>query len=340
MQPLLLLLYCTFYGLLISNVKVSHQTADCVCPFVLRFNVQADEAEFDRRSRRSSAARTARASEWGHTAIFSDEAGDQDAKTMAGRSSRGGRSVAGASAVGGRGRQQQQQQQQQRGSRVQLAADSADPQDLLEPSTARQMVKLASGSAGTAAGGRGDGQPEFPRGDDGRYVIREEDDGYNKKKRKRRGDDMGFGEDDDSDMEDMRGFSGLDAAVRSVANAKSVRFAPTIAASLGNRSLGQRSSGSRPGGKAGSSSGGKQHTGDRYKPKAAGASGDVKGKGTSVDPYAYWQFDRKMLNRRRGKQAAAAKGLGGIVVGAQAGALKGAKAKRAAAAANAKRAKR
>jgi hypothetical protein len=65
----------------------------------------------------------------------------------------------------------------------------------------------------------------------------------------------------------------------------------------------------------------------------------VKGK-AAVDPYAYWQFDRKMLNRRRGKQAAAAKGLGGIVGGAQAGALKGAKAKRAAAAANAKRAKR
>jgi ribosomal RNA-processing protein 12 len=302
----------------------------------LRSRGQADEAEFDRRSRRSSAARTARASEWGHTAIFSEEGGDQDTKTMAGRSSRGGRSVAGASTVGGRGRQQQQQQ---RGSRVQLAADSSDPQDLLEPSTARQMVKLAAGTAGAAAAGRGDGQPEFPRGDDGRFVIREEDDDYNKKKRKRRGDDMGFGEDDDSDMEDMRGFSGLDAAVRSVANAKSVRFAPTIAASLGNRSLGQRSTGSKLGGKPGSSSGGKQHTGDRFKPKAAGASGDVKGK-AAVDPYAYWQFDRKMLNRRRGKQAAAAKGLGGIVGGAQAGALKGAKAKRAAAAANAKRAKR
>jgi ribosomal RNA-processing protein 12 len=172
-------------------------------------------------------------------------------------------------------------------------------------------------------------------------MIREEDEGKMKKKRKRSRDDMGFGDDDDSDMEDMRGFAGLDAAVRSVANAKSVRFAPSIAASLGNKSLGQRSSGSKHGKPSGgaSSNGGKQHTGDRYKPKAAGASGDVKGKG-AVDPYAYWQFDRKMLNRRRGKQAAAAKGLGGIVSGAQAGALKGAKAKRAAAAGRVKRAKR
>jgi ribosomal RNA-processing protein 12 len=171
-------------------------------------------------------------------------------------------------------------------------------------------------------------------------MIKDDDEGKNRKKRKRR-DDLGFGSDDDSDMEDMRGFAGLDAAVRSVANAKSVRFAPSIAASLGNRSLGQRSSGSKQGGRPGSGSqgSGKQHTGDRYKPKAAGASGDVKGK-AAVDPYAYWQFDRKMLNRRRGKQATAAKGLGGIVGGAQAGALKGAKAKRAAAASSVKRAKR
>jgi hypothetical protein len=226
---------------------------------------------------------------------------------------------------------------------MQLAADSADPQDLLEPSTARQMVKLAAGSAGGAARGVGD-EPAFPRADDGRFVIKEdEDERRGRKKRKWRGDDAGFGSDDDSDMEDMRGFAGLDAAVRSVANAKSVRFAPSITASLGNRSAGQRSTGSgkqhgggRPG--SGSSGSGKQHTGDRYKSRA-GASGDVKGK-ASVDPYAYWQFDRKMLNRRRGKQAAASKGLSGIVGGAQAGALKGAKAKRAAAAATAKRAKR
>ncbi len=42
-----------------------------------------------------------------------------------------------------------------------------------------------------------------------------------------------------------------------------------------------------------------------------------------VEPYAYWSLDR-----RRGKQAAADK-LASVVGGAQAGALKGAKAKRA-----------
>lgn len=54
---------------------------------------------------------------------------------------------------------------------MQLGPDSADPQDLLEPSTARQMVKLAAGTAGAAGAARADGEPEFPRGDDGRCVC-------------------------------------------------------------------------------------------------------------------------------------------------------------------------
>eukprot|EP00879_Flechtneria_rotunda_P006603 GHRR01006938.1.p1 GENE.GHRR01006938.1~~GHRR01006938.1.p1 ORF type:complete len:150 (+),score=50.28 GHRR01006938.1:611-1060(+) len=146
---------------------------------------------------------------------------------------------------------------------------------------------------------------------------------------------------DDSDMEDMQGFAGLKAAVRSVGNAKSVKFAPSIAKSLGNRSDASRKSagaGTVQGGKGGSNgSRAGHHSGERYKPKVAGTAGDVKGK-SGVDPYAYWQFDKKMLNRRRGKQAAASKGLSSVVVGAKTGALKGAKAKRAAQAA--KRARR
>ena len=36
-----------------------------------------------------------------------------------------------------------------------------------------------------------------------------------------------------------------------------------------------------------------------------------------MDPYAYWTLDRRMLNRRRGKQAAASAKLESIVGGAQ-----------------------
>lgn len=54
------------------------------------------------------------------------------------------------------------------------------------------------------------------------------------------------------------------------------------------------------------------------------AGGDVKGS-SKVEPYAYWPLDRKMLNRRAGKQADAAKGLSSLVHGARKGAAAGAK---------------
>lgn len=58
-----------------------------------------------------------------------------------------------------------------------------------------------------------------------------------------------------------------------------------------------------------------------------GAKGDTKG-ASKVEPYAYWPLDRKMLNRRAGKQAAAKKGLERVVKAAKTGAVKGHKAKR------------
>ena len=58
-----------------------------------------------------------------------------------------------------------------------------------------------------------------------------------------------------------------------------------------------------------------------------GAKGDTKG-ASKVEPYAYWPLDRKMLNRRAGKQAAAKKGLERVVKAAKTGAAKGHKAKR------------
>ncbi|KAF6251701.1 hypothetical protein COO60DRAFT_1298160 [Scenedesmus sp. NREL 46B-D3] len=308
---------------------------------------QADAAEFDRRSQRSAgsaarsaAGRTARASEWGHTAIFDD---DEHAATRAGGAAgpRGPGSVAGRSRPGAPG------SSSRGGARLAGDGAAADPQDLLEAATARQLVQSAAGASGGAGGraGAAGAGADFPRGDDGRMVIKEAGDEFGHQsanaarrlgKRRRNDEDEfgGLGDEDDSDMEDMRGFAGLKAAVKSVANAKSVKFAPSIAASLGNRSTAsKRSAGGRSEGRPGSGKG-SQHSGERFRAKEA--AGDVKGKG-GVDPYAYWQFDRKMLNRRRGKQAEASKGLGGVVAGAKAGALKGAKAKRAA---NAKRARR
>ncbi len=64
----------------------------------------------------------------------------------------------------------------------------------------------------------------------------------------------------------------------------------------------------------------------RFKARKGGAGGDVKGS-SRVEPYAYWPLDRKLLNRRPGKKAAAEQGLQRVVVvgAARAGAARGAK---------------
>lgn len=74
--------------------------------------------------------------------------------------------------------------------------------------------------------------------------------------------------------------------------------------------------------KAGSQ--GKEHSGKRFAASKRGAGGDVKGK-SSVEPYAYWPLDRKMLNRRSAKKAEAKHGLTDIVSN---GVAKGRKSKK------------
>lgn len=137
-----------------------------------RFCSQADAAEFDRRSQRSiahsAAGRTACASEWGHTAVFSDAATETGRTVRTGRGGRAG-SVAGGttSRAGG-----------PRGVQLEGDAAAADPQDLLKASTARQLVRSAAGAGGRAPAGGGVAAAEFPRSDDGRMLIEEEKDDF------------------------------------------------------------------------------------------------------------------------------------------------------------------
>ncbi len=65
----------------------------------------------------------------------------------------------------------------------------------------------------------------------------------------------------------------------------------------------------------------------RFKARKGSTGGDVKGN-SRVEPYAYWPLDRKLLNRRPGKKAAAEQGLQKVVKAARVGAAKGAKSKR------------
>lgn len=188
-------------------------------------------------------------------------------------------------------------------------------------------------------------EDDYQRDAGGRMVINDEDRMERERalKRKRRGDDD-F-DSDDSDFEDLRDVAGLDRAVRDANKSAAVQRAMSVksggAKSVGGKSVGGKSVGGKSDG--GKSLGGKStvvkkgpslHSGDRFKAKN-NTGGDVKGR-ANVEPYAYWQFDRKMLNRRAAKQRQASKSLGGILGGAQQGALKGAKAKGRA---NAKRAR-
>ena len=153
--------------------------------------------------------------------------------------------------------------------------------------------------------------------------------------KRKRGDAEKAGFDsDDSDFEDLKGFTGLSLALK---GAKSVGQAASIAASLGGKSLGARSQGARSmggrsrgtaaGGEQGPARRGGQHTGDRFKAKKKGSGGDVKGN-SKVEPYAYWPLDRKLLNRRVQKTKSAKSGLDRIVNAGKDGASKGHKAKK------------
>ncbi|GFR52360.1 hypothetical protein Agub_g14918 [Astrephomene gubernaculifera] len=311
---------------------------------------EAGDVEGDRRSRHSSGrdslARTARASQWGHTAVFSSEAGDdmeEDEQELAGGAGR--RGAGGAKSVKSAGGKSAGGRNASGGVRLAAGGSGGDPMDLLDAATSRQLVRSAAGVVRQPAAGREEAFKRDPSS--GKMVIAEEEDddplGLGKRggnKKRRRGDDDGYNS-DDSDYDDLKGVADLRHALRKAGESKSVRFAEAAAAkSEGGRSMGGRSAGGRSAGGAssvggrsagGRSSGGGKgaHSGERF--KAKGAAGDVKGK-SKIEPYAYWSLDRRMLNRRRGKQAAATSKLESIVSGAKAGALKGAKAKRQAAA--------
>ncbi|KAL3148459.1 hypothetical protein ABBQ38_013906 [Trebouxia sp. C0009 RCD-2024] len=262
-------------------------------------------------------ARSAAGSQW-DSQVFSDDEAEADVRTKLGAATLDGDArkarTAGKSvksmARGGQGLPRER---------------GGDPLDLLDAGTSRKMVKHAAArgaAAAAAAGPAAQEDDEFEQADDGKMIIRDEE--AQGKKRRRNGN---LDDSDDSDFDDIRHIHGAKAALRE--GAGSVRYAATegaksrgrstAGASVGGRSLGARTSATAKGASS-------QHSGDRFKARK-GAKGDTKG-ASKVEPYAYWPLDRKMLNRRAGKQAAAKKGLERVVKAAKSGAVKGHKAKR------------
>eukprot|EP00873_Tetraselmis_striata_P019446 jgi/Tetstr1/439710/TSEL_028129.t1 len=277
------------------------------------------DVDMDARSRASSKAssraRTARASEWGHTAIFSDLLDDEDdeegGRGGGGRSRLGDRSGRAPASAAGRGA---------KGGR--LRDTEEDPMDLLGQGAARDLMRVSNSRKTNRA------EDSFQRGEDGRMVIAEEEEAGGKRG-KQGGRKRGRGEesDDESDGDDSLGA--LTQAVKSGAG-RVVKFANSVgggsvggrtARTAGGRSTAKASSAARS--RAGSN---KEHSGDRFKPKRKGTGGDMKASG-KVEPYAYWPLDKKMLNRRSAKQATAKKGLDKVLAGSAA--PRGNKAKRA-----------
>ncbi|GIL82209.1 hypothetical protein Vretifemale_11129 [Volvox reticuliferus] len=260
----------------------------------------SEAGDEDNRSRRSGAssgrssmARTARASQWGHTAVFSSEDGGSDGKggpggfgaksVRSGASGRGGAASLAAQTARGRGGA---------GGGVRLSGGSGDPMDLLDVGASRQLARSAAGvrpSADAGGSGRGD---EFSRDPGtGKLVINEDDDegGGGKKKRRHAGVDVDGYDSDDSDFDDLRGVADLKYALKKAGDSRSVRFAEAAKSQAGARSVGGRSAGaasaggrsaggrSTASGASGKGAGGKgAHSGDRFRAKKA--SGDVKGK--------------------------------------------------------------
>ncbi|KAL6777299.1 hypothetical protein ACKKBF_B20970 [Auxenochlorella protothecoides x Auxenochlorella symbiontica] len=192
------------------------------------------------------------------------------------------------------------------------AAAAADPLDLQDAAAGRELMRSAAVSAGgrRARGGAdddGDDEDDFPRDGGGRMVVHDPEAGGAGRKRRRASEHF---DSDDSDFEDLRGFSGLDLALK---GAQSVARAPSLAASIGGRSAAARSAGGASARSArGRGAGGArraQHTGERF--KSAKAGGDVsKGR---TEPYAYWPLDRRLMNRRAHKAKGAKQGLDAVV---------------------------
>lgn len=179
----------------------------------------------------------------------------------------------------------------------QTLTELGEPLNLLEPSASRRMVRMnVRRSALQQQRRKEEDEIEFEQGEDGRLIVKEE-----RKSSKRARDDFldGF-ESDDSDIEDIKGIQGASLALR---GAQSIAKASSYAATAKSGALSTRSLDKKR-------QKGSQHSGKRF--KAKGTGGDVKGQ-SSLEPYAYWPLDRKLLNRRTQKSKSAREDLRQIV---------------------------
>ena len=207
----------------------------------------------------------------------------------------------------------------QRVAGAQLVDTEDAPADLLDASTLRSVARSAAGVP--AAEDRKD--EEFERNALGKLVINDSVERTQSKSKQSQGKDGGVFDErskrkrkqsdafdsDDSDMEDLKDIKGLQRAYKQTENAASLKQAGSYAHSQ-RTARSARSNATLRGharGKNGKSSG---DAAARFKAKRA--SGDVKG-GSKVEPFAYWQLDKNLLNTRSRKKRDAKSKLGSVV---------------------------
>jgi ribosomal RNA-processing protein 12 len=265
-------------------------------------------------------ARTARKSAWNDEEVFSDD----DGQTV--RTGRGGRSTVGG---GGRGAYSMAPTSRREaggggprsaaaahalravgGARLPGAASGSEPLNLLDESAMRRhMLNQSRGGEFDDDDGGG-----YKRDEGGRLVIVEEKEG-----RKR-------GRDDDDDFDDGRSVGGKSLGGVSRRTAKTMGgFTMRSGRSVRTNKTSRTTKSGATTKTVKSKKGDGKHSTDRYKAKK-GAQGDrMNG---ALEPYAYWQLDPRMLNRRPSKRAKAGAGLAKVVRNTgQIGIMTGQKAK-------------
>ena len=266
-------------------------------------------------------ARTARKSAWNDQEVFSDD----DGQTM--RTGRGGRSTVGGG--GGRGAYSMAPTSRRDaggggprsaaaahalravgGARLPGAASGSEPLNLLDESAMRRHM------LNQRRGGEHDDDDlgGYKRDEGGRLVIVEEKEG-----RKR-------GRDDEDDFDDGRSVGGKSLGGVSRRTAKTMGgFTMRSGRSVRTNKTSRTTKSGQTVKTVKSKKGEGKHSADRYRAKK-GAMGDRKN--GALEPYAYWQLDPKLLNRRPSKRAKAGVGLAKVVRNTtQLGIMTGQKAK-------------
>ena len=266
-------------------------------------------------------ARTARKSAWNDQEVFSDD----DGQTM--RTGRGGRSTVGGG--GGRGAYSMAPTSRRDaggggprsaaaahalravgGARLPGAASGSEPLNLLDEGAMRRHM------LNQRRGGEHDDDDlgGYKRDEGGCLVIVEEKEG-----RKR-------GRDDEDDFDDGRSVGGKSLGGVSRRTAKTMGgFTMRSGRSVRTNKTSRTTKSGQTVKTVKSKKGEGKHSADRYRAKK-GAMGDRKN--GALEPYAYWQLDPKLLNRRPSKRAKAGAGLAKVVRNTtQLGIMTGQKAK-------------